>query len=101
MNSRVRPSGDTSEQYEKLRQDGLQLIGLTARSDKEHVREFLDAKNVTFPMAADSADRDSWSYFNVMETPTATAIKDGRVVWQGRAEQLNDAVFRSLLSDGR
>ncbi len=88
------------EQYEKLRRDGLQLIGLTARSDKEHVREFLDAKDVTFPMAQDSADRDSWSYFNVMETPTATAIKDGRVVWQGRAEQLNDAVFQSLLSDG-
>ncbi len=88
------------EQYEKLRQDGLQLIGVTARSDKEHVREFLDAKNVTFPMAADSADRDSWSYFNVMGTPTATAIKDGHVVWQGSAGQLNDAVFRSLLSDG-
>jgi thiol-disulfide isomerase/thioredoxin len=89
------------EDYERLRQEGLQLVGLTARSDKKHVREFLDAKNVTFPMAADSANRDSWSYFNIMETPTATAIKNGQVVWQGRAEQLNDALFQSLLSDRR
>jgi thiol-disulfide isomerase/thioredoxin len=89
------------QDYERWQQEGLQMVGVTARSDKQHVREFLDAKNVTFPMAADSPDRDSWNYFNVLATPTATAIKDGRVVWQGRAEQLNDTVFQSLLSDGK
>jgi len=69
----------------------LNVIGLTKvnrSSTDEKVSEFINEKNLTYPIAKEKAGSMS-RYYNVSGVPAAALVKDGKVVWRGHPAVLN------------
>ena len=60
----------------------------------DRLADFVRDKQLTFPTARVS--REPWDYFEIPGTPSAAAIKDGRVVFQGSLGLVSEEFLRNL-----
>jgi thiol-disulfide isomerase/thioredoxin len=84
--------------YGQYKDRGLQLVGLTKLSrsaTEEQVVEFLQSSKVSYPIAKENGQASS--YFNVTSIPAAAVVKDGKVVWRGHPNAINDAMLKGWL----
>ncbi len=84
--------------YEKLKPQGLKVVGLTKitkSATEEKVTDFIKEKNVTYPMAKE--DGSLSSYFNVSGIPAAAVVKDGKIVWRGHPARLDEEKLKAWL----
>lgn len=84
--------------YEKYRERGLQVIGLTKltrSSTPEKVRAFISENGLAYPIAKE--DGTASQYFQVSGIPAAAFVKDGKVVWRGHPARLTEAMLEKWL----
>jgi thioredoxin-like negative regulator of GroEL len=84
--------------YSGLKDDGLQVVGLTKitrSATEEKVEAFINQSNVAYPIAKENGELSR--YFNVSGIPAAAVIKDGKVVWRGHPAQLNEDQIKGWL----
>ncbi len=87
------------ERYQKFRNDGLSLIGLTKASSRDSdqgILDFVADKKLDFPIG--KSNDDAWAYFNVHDTPSAAVLKHDTVVWEGSPRYLDDDLLSALLN---
>ncbi|MCZ6779212.1 MAG: protein kinase [Acidobacteria bacterium] len=87
------------ERYQKFRNDGLSLIGLTKASSRDSdqgILDFVADKKLDFPIG--KSNDDAWAYFNVHRTPSAAVLKHDTVVWEGSPRYLDDDLLSALLN---
>ena len=87
------------ERYQRFRNDGLSLIGLTkatGRDSDQGILDFVADKQLDFPIG--KSNGDAWAYFNVRGTPSAAVLKQDTVVWEGNAGYLDDDLLIALLN---
>jgi thiol-disulfide isomerase/thioredoxin len=85
--------------YQKFKGDGLNLIGLTKvtkTSTDEKVQAFIKDNKLTYPTAKEKDGLMS-RRFAVSGVPASAVIKDGKIVWRGHPNRLNDAFIQELL----
>lgn len=90
--------------YEKYRDRGLNLIGLTKvtkSATDERVESFISEHGLTYPTAKEKDGAMSRRYA-VSGVPAAAVIKNGKIIWRGHPAQLQDAKVEQFLaaSDG-
>jgi len=84
--------------YEKLKGDGLQVVGLTKltkSTTEDGVRAFMAEQKVAYPIAKE--DGTVSQHFNVSGIPAAAVIKDGKVVWRGHPAGLDETMLKGWL----
>jgi len=84
--------------YSSLKDDGLQVIGLTRitkSATEEGVQSFMEESNVHYPVAKE--DGQISRYFNVSGIPAAAVVKDGVVVWRGHPSRLSEGMIKKWL----
>lgn len=84
--------------YEKYKDQGLQVVGMTSLSKgktEESVLAFMKEQNVSYPIARESGTVRG--HFAVRGIPAAAAIKDGKIVWRGHPSRLTDELIASWL----
>lgn len=84
--------------YEKLKDQGLEVVGLTKitkSATEEKVTDFIKENGVTYPMAKETGELSA--YFNVSGIPAAAIVKDGKVVWRGHPARLDEEKLKSFL----
>jgi hypothetical protein len=87
------------ERYQRFRDDGLSLIGLTKSSGRDSdqgILDFVADKKLDFPIG--KSNSDAWAYFNVLGTPSAAVLKHDTVVWEGSPRYLDDDLLSALLN---
>jgi hypothetical protein len=85
--------------YQKLKGDGLNLIGLTKvsrNSTDEQVEAFISDNKLSYPMAKENAGTLS-KRFAVSGVPAAAVIKDGKIIWRGHPNRLTEAFIQESL----
>jgi len=86
------------ETYEKLKGDGLQVIGLTKvtkSATDEKVATFCSSNNLAFPVIKENGDMSQ--YFNVSGIPAAAVVQNGQIVWRGHPGRLSEAMLQGFL----
>jgi hypothetical protein len=81
-----------------FRERGLTLVGFSSAQDpdgEQRLVDFVRDKKITFPVA--QVTREPWTYFDISGTPSAAAIKDGRVVFEGELSMVTDEFLETLL----
>ena len=84
--------------YDKLKGDGLSVIGLTKvtkSSTEEKVTDFIKQQNVGYPVAKENGD--ATQHFGVSGIPAAAVVKDGKVVWRGHPARLSESQLKGWL----
>lgn len=84
--------------YTSLKDDGLQLVGLTKitkSATEEKVKAFIESQKLAYPMAKENGSTSA--YFNVSGIPAAAVVKGGKIIWRGHPARLNEALLRSWL----
>lgn len=84
--------------YSELKDEGLQVIGLTKitrSSTEDKVQSFIIETNISYPIAKENGNLTR--HFNVSGIPAAAVIKDGKVVWRGHPAQLNQDQLKTWL----
>jgi tetratricopeptide (TPR) repeat protein len=84
-----------------FREGGMKLVGFSRARDpegKERLTEFLREKEISFPSAL--TGDDTWQYFDIAGTPSAAAIKDGRVVFEGYLSLVTEEFLTHLVEEG-
>ena len=80
-----------------FRDEGLKVVALAEAKypgGDDRLADFVRDKQLTFPTARVS--REPWNYFEIPGTPSAAAIKDGRVVFQGSLGLVSEEFLRNL-----
>ena len=75
---------ESQRQYERLRTQGLQVVGLTKRSKsstEEQVMQLVRDNGVTYPIGKE--DSSLSTRFAVRGIPAAAFVRDGKVMWRG------------------
>ncbi|MBW2713233.1 MAG: redoxin domain-containing protein [Deltaproteobacteria bacterium] len=86
--------------YQKYKDRGLNLIGLTKvskTSTDEKVQAFIAEHNLSYPTAKEAAGGLS-RRFAVSGVPASAMIKDGKIVWRGHPNRLNDKLLEEWLN---
>jgi thiol-disulfide isomerase/thioredoxin len=89
------PDFDTTSR--PYRDEGLQVVAFAEAKypgGDDRLVGFVRDKHITFPTAR--VTRDIWKYFEIPGTPSAAAIKDGRVVFQGSLGYVSEAFLRNF-----
>ncbi len=84
--------------YEKNRDRGLQVIGLsklTKGASDESVKKFIADNNLQFPLAKE--DGSLATHFGVAGIPAAAVVMDNKVVWRGHPARLSLQMIDSWL----
>ena len=84
--------------YDKHKEKGLQLVGLTKLSKSatdEELNDFINEKQVHYPIAKE--DGSISQYFNVSGIPAAAVVRNGQVVWRGHPSRLSEDLLQSWL----
>ena len=84
--------------YDKLKGDGLSIVGLTKitkSSTEEKVSDFIKSTNMSYPVAKE--DGRASQHFGVSGIPAAAVVKNGKVVWRGHPARLSEAQIKSWL----
>lgn len=79
---------------------GIQLVGLTKvtrSATDEKVMEIVKASNVKFPIGKEK-DESMSKTFNVSGVPAAAIVKDGKVVWRGHPNNVDDALLDRVMA---
>lgn len=77
---------------------GLGVVGITQLTRKTPVakmQKFLDGNSIAFPIAQD--DGTMSEHYGVSGVPAAAMVKDGKIVWRGHPNRLNDAMLGATL----
>lgn len=80
------------------RERGLTLAGVSRAEDfegEDRLTDFAREKEITFPLA--KVRTETWRYFEVPGTPSAVAIRDGRVVFAGRLGEVDDTFLTRFM----
>ncbi|MEN0067256.1 MAG: TlpA disulfide reductase family protein [Myxococcota bacterium] len=88
-----------SETYDRFRDKGLGLVGLTEMTrdvSPEDVATFIEDNDVTYPIAKEKAQALSKQY-GIRGIPAAAMVRDGKVVWRGHPATLTDALIERVL----
>jgi len=90
---------DIEETWQKFKDDGLVVIGVTRNSrgqTTEKVREYLGENGITLPIAVDPGGTSR--AFNVSGIPAAAFVdKTGKVVFRNHPRQITDDMIRKYL----
>ncbi len=81
-----------------FRDRGLTLVGFSNANEPEgdqRLADFIREKQLTFPAA--KVTREPRTYFDIGGTPSAAAIKDGRVVFSGSLGLVTDEFMDNLM----
>ncbi len=84
--------------YERYRDQGLQILGLSKFSrgaTEEKLLAFIDENSVEFPIAKESGALSA--HFGVSGIPAVAVVKDQQVVWRGHPARLTQPVLEGLL----
>ena len=84
--------------YDKMKGDGLQVIGLTKvtkSSTDEKVRSFMTEQSITYPIAKEGGQASS--HFGVSGIPAAAVLQNGKVVWRGHPARLSEAQLKAWM----
>lgn len=76
--------------YNELKDDGLQVLGLTKLSrgsTEKQVKDFMTESKLSYPVAKE--DGSLSRYFAVSGVPAAAVVKGDTVVWRGHPARLN------------
>jgi thiol-disulfide isomerase/thioredoxin len=82
-----------------FREMGLTLAGFSRTDEPEgqdRLSEFIREKGITFPSARTTPE--SWSYFDVAGTPSAAAIRNGKVVFEGYLDHVTEEFLAELVA---
>jgi len=78
---------------------GLRVISFAKASKsedgEERLMDFIRDKGITMPTARTS--RGPWRYFDIAGTPSAAAVKDGRVVFEGSLRYVTEEFLVALM----
>ena len=86
------------ELYEKQKDNGLQIVGLTKinrSATEEKLLNFMLQNNIQYPIAKE--DGSLSKYFNVSGIPAAAVVYNGWIVWRGHPNRLTDDLLQSWL----
>ena len=86
------------ETYDKFKDDGLRVIGLTKvtkSATDEKVTTFCTSNNLAFPVIKENGDMSR--YFNVSGIPAAAVVQNGQIVWRGHPGRLSEAMLQGFL----
>ena len=75
--------------------DVVGLTKITKSSTEEKVRDFIEEKGVTYPMAKEGGDVSK--EFAVSGIPAAAIVKDGEIVWRGHPGRLDEELINKLI----
>lgn len=84
--------------YSRFKDKGLAVVGLTRLtkgSTDEAVLAFIKERAVAYPIAKEKGTLST--FFNVSGIPAAAVVKDGKIVWRGHPNRLNDELIKSWL----
>lgn len=84
--------------YSRFKDKGLAVVGLTRLtkgSTDEAVLAFIKERGVAYPIAKEKGTLSA--LFNVSGIPAAAVVKDGKIVWRGHPNRLNDEIIKSWL----
>ncbi len=80
-----------------FRDRGLTLVGFSQADEPEgdqRLADFIRDKELSFPLA--KVTKDPWIYFDIEGVPSAAAIKDGRIVFEGSLSLVTDEFMETL-----
>jgi thiol-disulfide isomerase/thioredoxin len=86
------------ELYTTLKDQGLQLVGITRitkSATEEKVLGFIDENKITYPILKETGEIAS--YFSVSGIPAAAVVKGGKVVWRGHPSRLSEEMLKGWL----
>lgn len=84
--------------YDNLKDDGLQLVGLTRltrSTTEEQITKFISDQKVKYPIAKENGEVAK--HFKVSGIPAAAVVKDGKVIWRGHPGQLTETKLKGWL----
>jgi len=84
--------------YEKYRDRGLQVIGLTKltrSATAEKVQAFIKDNGLAYPIAKENGTASR--YFQVSGIPAAAFVKDGKVIWRGHPARITEKMIEGWL----
>ena len=84
--------------YDSLKDDGLQIVGLTKitkSSTEQKVEDFIKQKNLSYPIAKENGSASQ--HFGVAGIPAAAVVKDGKIIWRGHPSRLSEEQLRNWL----
>ena len=90
--------------YRTYGSSGLEILGLTriTRSSTEaKVEEFIEEKELSFPVAKE--DGRAWTWFGCRGTPWIAIVRDGKVIWENdisTPDAISDRMIRALVREG-
>jgi len=90
-----------SETYDRYREQGLGLVGLTEMTrdvTPEQVEEFIEDNGVSYPIAKEK-DQALARQYGIRGIPAAAMVKDGKVVWRGHPASLSDELIDKVLTN--
>ena len=85
--------------YDKFSANGLNIVGLTKitkSSTEAKVTQFIQTNGLQFPIAKERGDLSQ--YFGVSGIPAAAVVKDGKIIWRGHPNAINDALIQAWLA---
>ena len=85
--------------YDKFSGNGLNIVGLTKitkSSTEAKVTQFIQTNGLQFPIAKERGDLSQ--YFGVSGIPAAAVVKDGKIIWRGHPNAINDALIQAWLA---
>jgi pimeloyl-ACP methyl ester carboxylesterase/peroxiredoxin len=84
-----------------FRKKGLVLISITYE-EKPAVEKFLKTSKITYPVALDRGDKETFTAYGIVGVPTAYILDPtGHVMWNGQPEALIDSQIEDLLREGQ
>ncbi len=84
--------------YDSLKDDGLQIVGLTKinkSATEQKVEDFIKEKNLSYPIAKENGSASQ--HFGVAGIPAAAVVKDGKIIWRGHPSRLSEEQLRNWL----